>query len=76
MDLSEVKKDYEVMGEIKIQEDLFANGTAKLQEELIEEAKLKGAVAVFIECLDKVIVKTTSTTPGSVKDDKKGTSYN
>lgn len=76
MDLNEIKKDYEIMGEIKVQEDLFAGGTAKLQEKLIEEAKMKGADAVFIEGLDEVVVNTTSTTQGAVKDDKKGTYYN
>lgn len=76
MNANEIKKDYEVMGEMTVKGQLGSRNAEDMQAKLIEEAKLKGADAILIEELKEVVTGTTSTTTGSIKDNKKGTSYN
>jgi hypothetical protein len=76
MNADEIKKGYEVMGEMTVKGQLGSKNAEDMQAKLMEEAKVKGADAVLIEALEEVVTGTTSSTTGSVKDDKKGTTYN
>lgn len=75
MNASEIKKNYEVMGEMTVKGMLGSRNAEDMQAKLIEEAKLKGADAILVEEFQEVVTGTTSTTTGSIKDNKKGTSY-
>lgn len=64
MTAGEIKKNYEVMGEMTVKGMLGSRNAEDMQAKLIEEAKLKGADAILVEEFQEVVTGTTSSTTG------------
>lgn len=68
--LDEVKRPYEVMGQSSARADEGVR-LQKVQDELVRDARARGADAIVILDVDRVVSLTETSTSGSVNKNKK-----
>lgn len=70
-DAVDIDHDYKVMGTAKTSAGEYMSFEA-IQEQLVKDAKSKGADAILIEGMDTVVTGTTTTTSGGTTTSKDG----